>query len=133
MQLKHFSLFALPFLASSTPLGNDQPSFFYKPLTLTFHGGPATNSLSFPADGNTYSTNNGLSISQISNSDFNIFYGCNFYFAGDAGHSVVTSPAADGKIVQVGTPRAVTGVSCQPTPGGANTCLPVYGRLLSGH
>ncbi|KAH9210534.1 hypothetical protein DL95DRAFT_393439 [Leptodontidium sp. 2 PMI_412] len=126
MQLTHLALFTLPLIVASKPLGNDQPSFFYKPLTLTFHGGPASYSLSFPADGNTYNTNNGLTINRISNTDFNIFYGCNFYFADDGGKPVTTTPSADGKELQVGTPRVVTGVSCQPTPGGANTCLPVY-------
>ncbi|MAD85634.1 MAG: hypothetical protein CL912_21950 [Deltaproteobacteria bacterium] len=129
MQLSQFTLLLLPLLTASTPLGNDQPSFFYKQLDLTFHGGPASYSLSFPADGNTYSTNNGLTINRITNSDFNIFYSCNFYFADDGGKPVATTPSADGKEVQVGTPRAVTGVNCQPTPGGDNTCLPVYGKL----
>ncbi|KAK0102803.1 hypothetical protein ONS95_006400 [Cadophora gregata] len=130
MQLSHLSaVLLLPLLTSSTPLGNDQPSFFYKQLSLTFHGGPASYSLTFPADGNTYPTNsNALTINRITtNSDFNIFYGCNFYFADDGGKPVATSSSgADGREVLVGTPRVVTGVNCQPTPGGSNTCLPVY-------
>ncbi|PVH79254.1 hypothetical protein DL98DRAFT_420590 [Cadophora sp. DSE1049] len=127
MQLTQFTLLLLPLLTASTPFGNDQPSFFYKQLDLTFHGGPASYLLSFPADGNTYQTNSGLTINRITNGDFNIFYGCNFYFADDGGKPVTTSPNADGKEVEVGTPRVVTGVNCQPTPGGSNTCLPVYG------
>ncbi|KAL2061117.1 hypothetical protein VTL71DRAFT_7390 [Oculimacula yallundae] len=126
MQLSYLTLLALPLLVTSTPLGNDQPSFFYKSLALTFHGGPATYSFSFPADGNTYSPNNNLAVSSITSSDFNIFYNCNFYFENEGATPVATSPGADGKEVQVGPPRAVTGVNCQPTPGGSNTCLPTY-------
>ncbi|CZT52288.1 uncharacterized protein RSE6_13587 [Rhynchosporium secalis] len=115
MHLSHLSFFALPLLVASTPTGTNPNSFFYKSLTLTFSGGPASYTLTFPADGSTYSTNNNLSINRIASSDFNIFYNCNFYFADDGGKAVVTKPGADNKEIQVGSPRAVTG----PTASGA--------------
>ncbi|KAJ5041619.1 uncharacterized protein L3040_005197 [Drepanopeziza brunnea f. sp. 'multigermtubi'] len=120
----------LPLLTAANPLAYpapDNPFFTYKPLTLTFHGGPATYDLALRADGNTYSVSNPLAVSEITvtPADFDIYYNCNFYFKDDGGKQVAVTRDADGNGVHVGPPRAVTGVSCQPT-GDQGICLPVY-------
>ena len=74
-------LAALSALATASPTGTDSPSFFYKPITITFHGGPATYNLNMIADGNNYPTNNGLNINLITSSDLDIYHECNFYTA----------------------------------------------------
>jgi hypothetical protein len=82
---------ALSAFAAATPTGTDNPSFFYKPVTITFHGGPATYDLNMAADGNNYATNNGLNINLITSSSLDIYHECNFYTA--AGPSLsFTSP-----------------------------------------
>ena len=53
--LSLFSLLNLPLLLAS-PINNDTTPFSYEQLTFTFAGGPATYTLTFPADGNTYPT-----------------------------------------------------------------------------
>lgn len=111
-------------IASPLPGVPDPPNFFYKPLTLTFHGGPASYSLSLAADGNSYNTNNGMAVSLISSPDFDAFHFCNFYTTGQK--AIVPSPSNNQ--LAIGPPQPIVSVDCEPTPGGNGTCLPAYGK-----
>ncbi|KAE9372595.1 hypothetical protein N431DRAFT_558398 [Stipitochalara longipes BDJ] len=126
MQFAHFVpflLFNLPLLLAA-PLSDDNSTFAYEQLTFTFAGGPATYTLTFLADGNTYPTNNDLSINLIAPGTFPAFYECNFY-TNTASTLVLTGTSAAGSDIAVGPPQPVTGVACMPT-GANGACLPVY-------
>jgi hypothetical protein len=120
-----FSLLCHLATASPMPLP-DPPNFFYKPFTLTFHGGPASYQLSMAADGNTYATNNAMAVSIIDSPDFDAYNFCNFYTTGQK--AIVASNS--NHELTVGPPQPIISVSCAAFPGGNNTCLPVYGMCL---
>jgi hypothetical protein len=50
-----FFLLNLPFLLAA-PVSDANPPFAYEELTFIFAGGPASYTLTFPADGNTHPT-----------------------------------------------------------------------------
>ncbi|KAF4625311.1 hypothetical protein G7Y89_g12855 [Cudoniella acicularis] len=123
MRFTLLTLSTLATLGLATPTGTDTP-FSYLPLTFTFYGGPASYELSFAADGNTYNTNNDLSINLIDGGGFNAWSSCIFYTTGQ--QTLVGSQA--GEYVTVGPPQPIVSVACQPTPAPPNTCLPVYAQ-----
>jgi hypothetical protein len=53
--LPFFLLVNLPFLLAA-PVTDADPPFAYEQLTFIFAGGPASYTLTFPADGNTHPT-----------------------------------------------------------------------------
>ncbi|PMD30427.1 hypothetical protein L207DRAFT_641682 [Hyaloscypha variabilis F] len=121
--LSLFSLLNLPLLLAS-PINNDTTPFSYEQLTFTFAGGPATYTLTFPADGNTYPTNNDLSVNLIAPGTFPAFYECTFY-TNTASTLVLTGTSAAGSDIAVGPPQPIAGVACMPT-GADGACLPDY-------
>ncbi|KAF7560040.1 hypothetical protein G7046_g4105 [Stylonectria norvegica] len=88
---------------------------------LTFHGGPASYSLEFPANGETFATNSDISVNIVDAPDYNAFQQCTFYTAGDK--TLVQSIGENGlQQVVVGPPQPITGVSC------IGMCVPTYVR-----
>jgi hypothetical protein len=67
-----------------------------------------------------------MSVSLIWSPDFDAYHFCNFYTTGQK--AIV--PSLDSNQLAVGPPQPIVSVACEPTPGGNNTCLPVYGMLL---
>ncbi|KAK0649855.1 hypothetical protein B0T16DRAFT_410792 [Cercophora newfieldiana] len=87
---------------------------------LTFHGGPASYSMAFPADGKVYPTNNNIAVNIIDAPDYNAIPQCTFYTPGEK--ALVGGITSDGvNQVIIGPPQPVTGVSC------LGICIPVYG------
>ncbi|ETS78577.1 hypothetical protein PFICI_10639 [Pestalotiopsis fici W106-1] len=87
---------------------------------LTFHGGPAQYSLTIPADGQVYQTNNDISVSIIDAPDYNAISQCTFYTVGDK--TLVGGITSEGlQQVLVGPPQPITGVSCY------GFCVGIYG------
>ncbi|KAI1843786.1 hypothetical protein JX266_010045 [Neoarthrinium moseri] len=87
---------------------------------LTFHGGPASYSLTIPADGKIHQTNNGISVNIIDAPDYNAISQCTFY---TAGQKTLVSGITDKGLQQVivGPPQPITAVSCQ------GMCVGIYG------
>ncbi|KAH8750939.1 hypothetical protein F5882DRAFT_420710 [Hyaloscypha sp. PMI_1271] len=113
----------LPFLLAA-PVTDADPPFAYEQLTFIFAGGPASYTLTFPADGNTHPTNNDLSVSLIAPGTFPAYYECNFYTPHDA-TIVLTGMSSAGSNLAVGPPQPITGVACMAT-GAGGQCLPNY-------
>ncbi|KAL2118754.1 hypothetical protein VTJ04DRAFT_5713 [Mycothermus thermophilus] len=97
--------------ASAIPLEErtDQP---VQTVRLTFHGGPASYNLTFPADGQLYKTNNDLSVSIIEAPDYAAFTFCRFETYNEATLVSSISPAGINQIL-VGPPTPITGVRCE--------------------
>ncbi|KAF7885135.1 hypothetical protein EAF00_010953 [Botryotinia globosa] len=89
----------------------------YFDVDITFIGGPASYSLTIPADGQFHATNNPLSISLIRSSNFDVYNLCTFY------HDNAVALVNNGGIISVGPPTPITGVSCQVTD---ERCIPNY-------
>ncbi|QSZ34164.1 hypothetical protein DSL72_005752 [Monilinia vaccinii-corymbosi] len=78
------------------------PTDFFD-VDITFIGGPASYSLTIPADGQTHPTNNALSISLIRSSNFDVYSLCTFY------HDNPAVLVNNGGIISVGPPTPITG------------------------
>ncbi|KAI1342946.1 hypothetical protein F5Y15DRAFT_272353 [Xylariaceae sp. FL0016] len=87
---------------------------------LVFHGGPASYSLSVPADGTVVPTNNDISVSIIDDNDYNAFAQCTFTTADEK--TLVSSINTDdgSQHIMVGPPQPIISVSCQ------GMCVPSY-------
>ncbi|KAM5347170.1 hypothetical protein ACJ41O_010175 [Fusarium nematophilum] len=95
-------------------------------LHLTFHGGPASYELSFPADGRRRNTNNGINVNIIDAPDYNAFSQCTFYTDGEK--TLVQSIGDDGsQHVVVGPPQPIIAVSCE------GMCVPTYGECYDSN
>ncbi|KAH6887893.1 hypothetical protein B0T10DRAFT_405928 [Thelonectria olida] len=87
---------------------------------LTFHGGPASYSLEFPADGTTHETNSDISVNIIDAPDYNAFQQCTFTTTGEK--TLVQSIGKGGlQQIVVGPPQPILSVSCN------GMCVPTYG------
>ncbi|KAF8856098.1 hypothetical protein BDZ45DRAFT_692085 [Acephala macrosclerotiorum] len=124
-------------LGLANPLGapiTPKRDFAYETLTFTFHGGPASYELTFPADGSTYSTQNDMNVNLIDPGSFNALYSCNFYY--NLPSSVTKTPvlasSGNGNEIAVGPPAPIASVACQPT-GQGGQCLPVYAQCECGY
>ena len=105
-------------LASASPIEEraDPPQTVH----LTFHGGPASYSMAFPADGVVRQTNNGIAVNIIDAPDYNALAQCTFYTAGEkALVGGVDTTTGAGQVI-IGPPQPVTAVSCQ------GFCVPTY-------
>ncbi|TGO22199.1 hypothetical protein BPAE_0178g00170 [Botrytis paeoniae] len=81
----------------------------YFDVDITLIGGPASYSLTVPADGQFHATNNPLSISLIRSSNFDVFNLCTFY------HDSAVALVNNGGIVSVGPPTPITGAIATET------------------
>lgn len=143
MKYRFFLASALATIATAMPttpnIAARDPFTGYLPITLTFHGGPATYTLDMIADGNSYNTSrnpfsysppntanhyadNGIDVSVIDTASFDIWFNCNFYTTGQK----VIAATGSGTTVQVGPPQPVLAVACKPTPNPPGTCLPDF-------
>ncbi|KAI0477589.1 hypothetical protein GGR56DRAFT_673956 [Xylariaceae sp. FL0804] len=78
-------------------------------VTLTFHGGPASYSLTVPTDGSIVETDNDLSISIIDSPGFDAYEYCTFYTSGK--QTLVSSDYE--QQITVGPPQPIISVSCE--------------------
>jgi hypothetical protein len=137
--------FSIPALALATLSGVlAAPTDFFG-VDITFLAGPASYSLTVPADGQIHPTGmllfvlcfflvlslhycsntnalpgNDLSVSIIRSSNFDVYTLCTFY------HDDDVTLVNNGGIVSVGPPTPITGVSCPVTD---DRCIPTYGKL----
>ncbi|KAK4183831.1 hypothetical protein QBC35DRAFT_507203 [Podospora australis] len=79
---------------------------------LTFYGGPASYSLSFPADGTIVPTNNNINIDKIESPDYDPYRLCTFHTAGQKSLASGINSQTGAAQVFVGPPQPITGVSC---------------------
>ncbi|CAI4211037.1 unnamed protein product [Parascedosporium putredinis] len=87
---------------------------------LTFHGGPAEYSMTFPADGVVRKTNNNMAVSIIDAPDY--FAQSHCTFVTDTGVTFQGAISSTGvQQILVGPPQPIRSVSCQ------GVCLPTYG------
>ncbi|KAK5657556.1 hypothetical protein OQA88_3129 [Cercophora sp. LCS_1] len=104
-------------LAAASPIEErDTPQTVH----LTFHGGPASYSMAFPADGKVYPTNNNIAVNIIDAPDYNAQYQCTFYTPGEKALVGGIDPTTGVSQVIIGPPQPVTGVSC------SGMCVPTY-------
>lgn len=105
-------------------------SFPPRLLFSSFFIPPAT-TFSFISDPQelTKIVDNDLSVSLIDDNGFGAYEKCNFY--SDEGPVFTRGVEHDdgNGTIAIGPPQPVYMVACQPTPGGSNTCLPVYSKL----
>ncbi|KAH7237423.1 hypothetical protein FSOLCH5_004771 [Fusarium solani] len=93
---------------------------------LTFHGGPASYEMTFPADGKTRQTNSDINVNIIDAPDYNAFSQCTFTTNGEK--TLVQSIDSDGsQHIIVGPPQVITAVSCQ------GFCVPTYGECYDSN
>ncbi|KAK4101230.1 hypothetical protein N658DRAFT_426170 [Parathielavia hyrcaniae] len=90
-------------------------------VTLIYQAGPAQYTMSIPADGNVYPTNNDLSVNIIEAPDYNAYSQCQFHTLNEATLASSISPEGVNQIL-VGPPTPITGVSCQ------GMCVHTYGE-----
>ncbi|KAK0738019.1 hypothetical protein B0T18DRAFT_440922 [Schizothecium vesticola] len=110
-------LLLLPFTLA-TPLQEraDPPQTVH----LTFHGGPASYSLSFPADGVIRQTNNNIAVNIIDAPDYNALTSCTFYTSGEKALVGGVDPTTGAGQIIIGPPQPVTAVRCE------GFCVPTY-------
>ncbi|KAF4970247.1 hypothetical protein FZEAL_10082 [Fusarium zealandicum] len=118
-----FTSFILPIVTSAGALA--RPNLIERDdvqtVHLTFHGGPASYEMTFPADGEPRKTNSDINVNIIDNPDYNAFSQCTFYTDGEK--TLVPSIGDDGsQHIVVGPPQPITAVSCQ------GSCVPTYGK-----
>ncbi|KAF5577926.1 hypothetical protein FPANT_10197 [Fusarium pseudoanthophilum] len=89
---------------------------------LTFHGGLASYSMAFPADGSTRKTDHNLSVDVIDNSDYNALEQCFFAIKGQAKLTPKVSPKDGSQHILVNPSRVITAVNC------TGSCVPTYGK-----
>jgi hypothetical protein len=139
---------ATPNPTSATSSPTTTP-FFYAPVTLTFHGGPASYAMNFPADDQerltgTFHTlylvpctfppplttplGNALDVSVIDTNGFEAYLYCNFY---TEGYKPIRGIAYQDDQLVVGPPQGVFAVQCANWPGAPSTCLPEYSEWSS--
>ncbi|KAF5971948.1 hypothetical protein FBULB1_8964 [Fusarium bulbicola] len=87
---------------------------------LTFHGGLASYSMVFPADGSTRKTDHNLSVDVIDNSDYNALEQCFFAIEGQAKLTPNVSPKDGSQHILVNPSRVITAVNC------TGSCVPTY-------
>ncbi|KFY83943.1 hypothetical protein V498_07873 [Pseudogymnoascus sp. VKM F-4517 (FW-2822)] len=83
-------------------------------VRLTFHGGPASYDMAFPADGAVYPTNNDLAVSIIDAREYRAMEYCTFHTAGEQTLVGVLSPEGVQQVI-IGPPQPISGVSCYGT------------------
>ncbi|KAM7190116.1 hypothetical protein V8F20_009846 [Naviculisporaceae sp. PSN 640] len=93
---------------------------------LTFHGGPAQYTMTFPADGVKRNTNNGIAVNIIDAPDYNALSQCKFYTAGEKTLVGSISSTGVGQIL-VGPPQPILAVSC------LGMCVPNYSNCYDTH
>ncbi|KPM38661.1 hypothetical protein AK830_g7924 [Neonectria ditissima] len=93
---------------------------------LTFHGGPASYTMAFPADGKVRATHKGISVNIIDAPDYNAFQQCQFKTKGD---KTLVQSIGDGGLQQivVGPPQPIISVSCK------GMCVPTYGECYKNN
>ncbi|KAK0721272.1 hypothetical protein B0T21DRAFT_294849 [Apiosordaria backusii] len=118
MKYLTFLTAALVGLASATPTPAIEERDV-QTVSITFRGGPASYSLTFPANGQEVLTNNALSVSIIESS-YLISSFCTFT---TDGQKALQPSISSGGLNQlfVGPPQPIRSVRCQ------GFCLPVYG------
>ncbi|KAH7230408.1 uncharacterized protein BKA55DRAFT_667576 [Fusarium redolens] len=89
-------------------------------IRLTFHGGLASYSMAFPADGNTRKTGHDLSVDVIDNSDYNAPEQCFFAIEGQAKLTPKVSTKDGSQHILVNPPRVISAVNC------TGSCVPTY-------
>ncbi|KAF4993269.1 hypothetical protein FDECE_13475 [Fusarium decemcellulare] len=105
--------------ASALPNLNERAGV--QTVHLTFHGGPASYKMTFPADGKTRKTNSNINVNIIDANDYNAFSQCTFTTKGKK--TLVQSISQDGsQHIIVGPPQVITAVSCH------GMCVPTYDR-----
>ncbi|KAF5561323.1 hypothetical protein FPHYL_6248 [Fusarium phyllophilum] len=94
---------------------------------LTFHGGLASYSMAFPADGSTCKTDHDLSVDVIDNSDYNALEQCFFAIEGQAKLAPKVSTKDGSQHILVNPSRVITAVNC------TGSCVPTYGKYTSSN
>ncbi|KAF5578642.1 hypothetical protein FPCIR_11479 [Fusarium pseudocircinatum] len=89
---------------------------------LTFHGGLASYSMAFPADGSTRKTDHNLSVDVIDNSDYNALEQCFFAIEGLTKLIAKVSTENGSQHILVNPSRVITAVNC------TGSCVPTYGK-----
>ncbi|OBT43132.1 hypothetical protein VE00_07701 [Pseudogymnoascus sp. WSF 3629] len=93
---------------------------------LTFHGGPASYEMAFPADGTIHPTNHDFAVSIIDAPDYLALSDCTFHTGGE--QTLVGGLSATGvQQVIIGPPQPITGVSCY------GTCVGTYGQCYDNN
>ncbi|KAK4463512.1 hypothetical protein QBC42DRAFT_337523 [Cladorrhinum samala] len=113
------ALLGLASTASAVPLEERA----VQTVNLKFYAGPATYTMTIPADGQVHPTNhNDLNVNIIESSDYDIFRLCQFHYDPPASGTVtlVSSIAGNANQVFVGPPTPIKSVSCQ------GVCLTIY-------
>ncbi|KAK0735923.1 hypothetical protein B0T18DRAFT_423339, partial [Schizothecium vesticola] len=97
---------------------------------LTFHGGPASYSLSFPADGVIRQTNNNIAVNIIDAPDYNALTSCTFYTSGEKPLSAA-STLRPARPDHHRPPQPVTAVRCEVLCADDSDCYRngQYGRF----
>jgi len=119
-------------LVSASPLSERD----VQTVHLTFHGGPASYTMAFPADGKVYQTSkslastwtvsnanhpdNNIAVNIIDAPDYNAISQCTFYTPGEKALVGGIDGTGVGQVI-IGPPQPVTAVSCQ------GICIPTYG------
>lgn len=163
--IMHSALFSLLILALSTTAALAAPQsqatttpFYYAPVTMTFQGGPASYTLTFPADGSTYdtsmypipipipipnpilplpfpiltSTNLTHPDNDLSVSLIDVSGIYDPYYECNyytTGMKTLVASSQPNGTIAVGPPQPIYAVACQATPGGDSTCLPQYSKF----
>ncbi|KAJ3531261.1 hypothetical protein NM208_g8952 [Fusarium decemcellulare] len=110
--------------ASALPNLNERASV--QTVHLTFHGGPASYKMTFPADGKTRKTNSNINVNIIDANDYNAFSQCTFTTKGQK--TLVQSISQDGsQHIIVGPPQVIIAVSCH------GMCVPTYGECYDSN
>ncbi|KAI5463962.1 hypothetical protein BGZ63DRAFT_481218 [Mariannaea sp. PMI_226] len=115
---------AIATLSWATARPNLIPRADVQTVKLTFHGGPASYTMEFPADGQTRQTNSDISVNIIDTPDYNAFSQCIFNTAGEK--TLVRSIGQNGlQQIIVGPPQPILSVSCH------GMCVPTYGECYN--
>ncbi|KAG9500431.1 hypothetical protein J7337_008909 [Fusarium musae] len=85
---------------------------------ITFHGGLASYSMAFHADGRTRKTDHNLSVDIIDNSDYNALEQCFFAIKSQAKLTPKVSPKDGSQHILVNPSRVITAVNC------TGSCVP---------
>ncbi|KAF5668958.1 hypothetical protein FDENT_11665 [Fusarium denticulatum] len=89
---------------------------------LTFHGGLASYSMAFHADGGTRKTDHNLSVDVIDNSDYDALEQCFFAIEGQTKLTPKVSPKDGSQHILVNPSRVITAVNC------TGSYVPTYGK-----
>lgn len=130
-----FTSLSLAVLAPSSPTSTP---FSFLRLNFTFHGGPASYNLDFPADGNNHPTGSpfsaeNLQVSLIDTDGHDAYDFCNFFGPGYQWVTgLVRAPlqGGEGEGLAIGPPQVITSVTCANWPGTGSECLPEYSECF---